>query len=169
MKPSQDMFDDAVSLLHELWPNKGDNTTAKEIAHRVSKEFLKNHPNGLPPAAHVANYRGDQAFLHSFYNIVPGTSQKYGPIHPLPYGYCARSASLMATTNQLLDGQIIHPVTLVLKNSIRVDYCTCTEDTGMMVWETGYTKPEMSRDITTCLQFISLLTNHGFIKLRIQT
>ncbi|KAL3912702.1 MAG: hypothetical protein SGARI_001019 [Bacillariaceae sp.] len=37
MKPSLDMFNDAIEVLHELWSNKKNNQTATEIAHLSSK------------------------------------------------------------------------------------------------------------------------------------
>jgi hypothetical protein len=103
MKPSQAIYNDAIMILQQ---NGHRDKTATEIAKYANKDFLSSHKHELPPAAPIGNYRGDQEFLHSFYNIIPGTSHKHGPIHPLPYGYCARSATLESTTQELLEGNV---------------------------------------------------------------
>lgn len=109
MKPSEAIFNDTLAILQQL--GHRDNTSP-EIALRATKNFLISHPHELPPSAPVGNWRSDQEFLHSFYNIIPETSRKYGPIHPLSYGYCARSVSVNYATQKFLGGTVTDETTL---------------------------------------------------------
>jgi len=50
-----------------------------------------------------AGYRSDQEFMFAFYESLPETRSKWGPIHPLPYRFNAREESVAFNTGRFLD------------------------------------------------------------------
>lgn len=97
LRPSSEMFQDAVGALKKI----GGYYEATEKLQDISTggALRKNIPSDPSP---YAGYRSDQEFMYAFYESLPDTRQKWGPIHPLPYRYNAREESVSFNTARFL-------------------------------------------------------------------
>lgn len=110
LRPNKTMLADMVETMSHLM-NSSD-VVLEELRQRSTAESIKANPtagstNVNTNVKQVSNFRGDQEFLFAFYDIIPETSRKYGPIRALPFRYNARSGSLRPATNALLQGKKI--------------------------------------------------------------
>jgi hypothetical protein len=100
LRPSAEMFNDAVTALKKI----GHYYAATEELQDVSMfhNLQKHVPSDPSP---WAGYRSDQEFTYAFYETLPETRHKWGPIHTLPYRYNAREESVSYNTARFLTRQ----------------------------------------------------------------
>ncbi len=98
LRPNQEMFNDALHALKNI----GNYYAATEELEDASMlDALQKHvPQDPSP---WAGYRSDQEFMFAFYEILPQTRSKWGPIHNLPYRYNAREESVAYSTSRFLN------------------------------------------------------------------
>ena len=100
LRPSTEMFQDVVKALRKI----GDYYAATEELQDIS--MFQNLKRNVPSdPSKWAGYRSDQEFTFAFYETLPETRKKWGPIHPLPYRYNAREESVWYNTDRFLTRQ----------------------------------------------------------------
>ncbi len=102
-RPSHEMFQDAIHALEKIGPSQ----VAIEQLQNMSTldAMVKNVPKD--PSS-LAGYRSDQEFLFAFYDIIPETRSKWGPIHSLAYRYNAAEGDIAHITKEFLTNSANH-------------------------------------------------------------
>jgi hypothetical protein len=103
IRPSTEMFQDAITALTKTGRYYAAIDALQDISTRGSLQ--KEIPHN--PSQWVG-YRSDQEFMYAFYESLPETRSKWGPIHPLPYRFNAREESVSFNTGRFLDRTTSH-------------------------------------------------------------
>lgn len=103
LRPNTEMFHDALAALAKTG---GFYAAIDELQDRSQREALQKEVPHDP--SKWAGYRSDQEFMYAFYESLPETRSKWGPIHPLPYRFNAREESVSFNTGRFLDRSTSH-------------------------------------------------------------
>jgi hypothetical protein len=97
LRPSREMFQDAVRALEKI----GDYQVALDELQDASMVGALQKQIPRDPSV-WGGYRSDQEFTFAFYEILPETRSKWGPIRNLPYRYNAREETVAFTASRFL-------------------------------------------------------------------